>query len=339
MKPRITKLHGSFPSSRPFILTEEDYRTYPIKFAPLVNMVQQSLMENIFCLIGFSGNDPNFLYWTGWVRDNLGISTPPIYLCGILSLSSGERKVLENGNIIPVDLSSLFPQSKWSDPNLRQEKAMEWLLLTLMDGNPPNFIRWPDISKSSLHKTDSELPPLPPNSVMIPSKHDISPPDQLSADELIRIKQIWREYRLQYPGWVVAPQQSRDTLWAFTEHWIQPIIKSIDLLNLQDQLEIIYELCWRLNTLLFPLFNLSEIIPNIVLKINPFPQLLTLNDTKITPLMNQYKDLDWSYISKQWIELVFSLVREAREDKNEESFFNWISILEKVVTQKQDWLA
>ena len=53
MKPRIVKLHGSFPSHRPFIITEEDYRTYPKRFAPFVNMVQQSIMENVFCLIGF----------------------------------------------------------------------------------------------------------------------------------------------------------------------------------------------------------------------------------------------------------------------------------------------
>jgi SIR2-like domain len=45
MKPRIVKLHGSFPSHQPFIFTEEDYRTYPRKFAPFVNMVQQSIME------------------------------------------------------------------------------------------------------------------------------------------------------------------------------------------------------------------------------------------------------------------------------------------------------
>ena len=46
--PRIVKLHGSFPSHRPFIITEEDYRIYPVKFAPMVNTVQQSLLENVF---------------------------------------------------------------------------------------------------------------------------------------------------------------------------------------------------------------------------------------------------------------------------------------------------
>ncbi len=39
--PRIVKLHGSLPSNRPFILSEEDYRTYPKLFAPFVNLVQQ----------------------------------------------------------------------------------------------------------------------------------------------------------------------------------------------------------------------------------------------------------------------------------------------------------
>ena len=92
MKPRIVKLNGSFPSHRPFIITEEDFRTYPKKFAPFVNMVQQSMMENAFCLLGFSGDDPNFLSWSGWIRDNLGESKPPIYLCGLLELELSPSK-------------------------------------------------------------------------------------------------------------------------------------------------------------------------------------------------------------------------------------------------------
>ncbi|WP_197362549.1 SIR2 family NAD-dependent protein deacylase [Ralstonia pseudosolanacearum] len=54
---RIVKLHGSFPSQRPFIFTEDEYRRYPADFAPFVNLVRQSLLENVFCLVGFSGDD------------------------------------------------------------------------------------------------------------------------------------------------------------------------------------------------------------------------------------------------------------------------------------------
>ena len=84
--PRVVKLHGSLPSNRPFIVSEEDYRTYPRLFAPFVNLVQQTLLENELCLLGFSGDDPNFLEWSGWVRDQLGASARRIHLVGALDL-------------------------------------------------------------------------------------------------------------------------------------------------------------------------------------------------------------------------------------------------------------
>ena len=72
-------MHGSFPDIRPFIITEEDYRTYPNLFPEFVNTVRQSLIENCLCLIGFSGDDPNFLNWIGWLRDVMGKQAAPVY--------------------------------------------------------------------------------------------------------------------------------------------------------------------------------------------------------------------------------------------------------------------
>lgn len=108
MRPRIVKLHGSLDSKRPLIITEEHYRTYPEEFAPFVNMVQQAIMENLLCLVGFSGEDPNFLYWSGWVRDNLGKHAPPIYLVGLRRFTSAEDRLLHNRNVIPIDLSPVL---------------------------------------------------------------------------------------------------------------------------------------------------------------------------------------------------------------------------------------
>ena len=88
-RPRIVKLHGSLPAQFPLIVTEEDYRTYPAEFAPFVNTVQQSMMESVFLLIGFSGDDPNFLEWSGWVRDKLGPTALKIYLENLLSRVPG----------------------------------------------------------------------------------------------------------------------------------------------------------------------------------------------------------------------------------------------------------
>ncbi|MBY6784343.1 SIR2 family protein, partial [Clostridium botulinum] len=90
--PRIIKLHGSFPSYRPFIITEEDYRTYPHDFAPFVNTVQQALIENTFCMIGFSCDDPNFLKWIGWVNDHLGGNhTQNIYMISLSGESEAKQ--------------------------------------------------------------------------------------------------------------------------------------------------------------------------------------------------------------------------------------------------------
>ena len=62
MRPRIVKLHGTFPSNPPFIFTGEDFRMYPRRFAAFVNLTQQAMMENVFCLLGFSGDDPKELF-------------------------------------------------------------------------------------------------------------------------------------------------------------------------------------------------------------------------------------------------------------------------------------
>lgn len=44
------KLHGSFPAHSPFIFTEEDYRTYPRKFAPFVNGTYSTSMATEWLL-------------------------------------------------------------------------------------------------------------------------------------------------------------------------------------------------------------------------------------------------------------------------------------------------
>lgn len=108
ISPRIVKLHGSIPHVKPYIICDEDYRIYPIKYAAMVNTVQQAMLETRLCLIGFSGDDPNFQRWMGWIRDNMGECCPIIYLIGIYDkLSEPERRLLENRQIIVVDISCL----------------------------------------------------------------------------------------------------------------------------------------------------------------------------------------------------------------------------------------
>ena len=104
--PRIVKLHGSFPSNRPFIFTRSDFDSYNNKFAPLVNMVQQSIMETTFVLLGFSGDDPNFESWTKWVHKNLGEHMPKIYM---LAYDEHEREgLLNERGITLIDFKEVY---------------------------------------------------------------------------------------------------------------------------------------------------------------------------------------------------------------------------------------
>lgn len=108
-KPRIIKLHGSFPDKTPFIMTNEQFRVYPTEHAGFVNTVQQSFIEDTIVLFGFSGTDPNFQKWTGWIRDNIGEENANnVYLISVDPVSKAESMLFDDENIKVIDLSSIL---------------------------------------------------------------------------------------------------------------------------------------------------------------------------------------------------------------------------------------
>lgn len=141
-RPRIVKLHGSLPSSRPFVFTDEDFRQYPSHRPAMVNLVQQTMLENSLCLIGFSGSDPNYINWTGWVRDRLGDATPNIYMVSLTRISQADRDQLRRRHTIPIDLS--FLRDINALPPRSQSKMVKWFLRSLNAGRPADVLDWPD---------------------------------------------------------------------------------------------------------------------------------------------------------------------------------------------------
>jgi hypothetical protein len=131
-------------------------------------------MENVVCLVGFSGDDPNFLHWTGWVRDNLGDSAPYIYLCGLLGLNDSQRRLLYRRNVTPIDLTPLFPTREFPDVDERQRLATEWLLLSLEAGRPPDPLDWP-AEPAPLTERSPRLPDILPRSYDAPQKESFHP--------------------------------------------------------------------------------------------------------------------------------------------------------------------
>lgn len=231
--PRVVKLHGSLPSNRPFIFSEEDYRTYPRLFAPFVNLVQQVLLENELCLLGFSGDDPNFLEWSGWVRDQLGASARRIHLIGALGLHPAQRRLLESRYISAIDFSPLILAEE-KDKHLT---AATLFLDYLRESKPRAKWDWPEPRKYALASADPQ-----------------NTPEQalkVTRDTLT----LWRAERVSYPGWLICPLHIRDTMKTET---IQPLYHAKSCfaqLHPHERGQFIFELAWRFATLLIPLPN------------------------------------------------------------------------------------
>ena len=231
-RPRIIKLHGSLPTDRPFIVTDEDYRKYPHDFAPFVNTVRQALLEKTLCLIGFSGDDPNFLQWIGWIHDNFGVMTSrKMYLIGVHSLSRSQRMLLERRNIVPIDMSECSGVGR--DPYQGLDRFLEYLRLR---GHEEDPLAWP-------------------SGEMVEHGQDI---DQVVA--------AWKTTRTKYPGWVVVPEDRRHILWRNTSKWIDQL-PAEDALPGSLDLEFAFELTWRTEKSLVPIFdNHADFVEAVVNK-------------------------------------------------------------------------
>ncbi len=284
-QPRIIKLHGSLPSERPFIITEEDYRRYPVEFAPFVNTIQQSLLENTLCLIGFSSDDPNFLKWIGWIRDNLGKgNSPKIYLIDIFNISNAKKKLLEQCNVVLVDLS-LLPGVE-GDYAKGLDAFFEYLLSKKKDNSQ---LRWPPESPSLNRE-----------------KNNVS--------QIKNIVKEWKQQRRIYPNWVIVPQENRDRLWLYTESWIQTqLFQSLDV---PLSIDFLYELNWRLEKCLCPIFGcFIAKYEAIIGQFNPFPELVKIESAVYIKNKSEAESyISWEDIQTKWLELNIAVMRFYREE-------------------------
>ena len=233
--PRIVKLHGCFSASTPLIISEEDYRTYPQKYAPFVNTVQQTLLENTLCLIGFSGDDPNFLKWIGWIRDNLGAqNAPKIYLIGVLNLSTSQEKALAQYNITCVDMS-LCEGINEHDHHAGIKRFINYCESRKDDESQKGW------------ELNGKLTYSRYNSTNVPIVDDVH-------NELSELIGLWEIERTSYPNWLVAPNELRIKLWAYTCNWSSIFNKSISI-SLPILKSFVYEFLWRKEKSLLPIFD------------------------------------------------------------------------------------
>ncbi|NIG77042.1 SIR2 family protein [Klebsiella sp. Ap-873] len=223
--PRIVKLHGTVNISNDLIFTQEDYRKYPQRYAAMVNFARQVFIENELCLIGFSGDDPNFLQWAGWVRDNLSNNARRIYLVGSLNLTAAKRKYLESLNVSPIDLHDLVADYDSHDD--KHKRATEIFLNALDELRPPKAWDW---SPTNLHQLEN---------------HEQKLDDDIYKAKLLKKKIAALEAdRKTYPGWLICPEFVHEQL----ERQIRsayPSKENLSLLDPENKEKLLYEISWR----------------------------------------------------------------------------------------------
>lgn len=227
--PRIVKLHGTINVTEDLVFTQEDYRKYPLRHAAFVNFARQIFIENELCLLGFSGDDPNFLQWVGWVRDQLTTHARRIYIVGALHLTAAKRKYLESINVAPIDMAELV--ADYDDPDAKHAKVAELFLHTLKNLKPKQAWEW---SPTELHR-----------SAMTTEELDKTSSNPAHAAALLERKiETLVSDREAYPGWLVCPARIR---WELQTQINDPYpnTRNISQLAPDSREKLLYEIAWR----------------------------------------------------------------------------------------------
>lgn len=290
--PRIVKLHGTIGDANPLIFAEEDYRTYPTKYAAFVNFARQVFIENELCLVGFSGDDPNFLQWAGWVRDHLGGSARRIYLVGNLRLERATRKYLEAHNIAPVDL---YPLVNGLTRKVQHAAATRIFIDELRKSKPPLRHEW-KLTPSN------QFPLARAGADAYQRVHKDHP---FAAELLKETIPLFKADRENYPGWLICPVRHRQSLhYAGDANWLlrKPVL---DLLEPKLRADAVFEILWRRTTSFSPI------------------------DVELAAALTELVDAKPPEVDADMrLEFALALMRDARVSYDDDGMKRWGAIIE-----------
>src|SRR5690606_4970678 len=128
----------------------------------------------------------------GWIRDNLGKDkTQKIYMVGLFDLSAARIQLLAQRGGIVVDLSDCHGFDK-HDHKKSLARFFEYIR-----SHKSNALDWPCSSTARLPARETDR-----------------------TKEIQMVTEEWRRQRKSYPGWLVVPHGNRESLWVFTEAWL-----------------------------------------------------------------------------------------------------------------------
>ena len=152
-------------------------------------------------------------------------TAPKIFLAGVFDrMSEADRKLLNVRSIVPVDLSGFS-----MDAGTALGRFIAYL-----EGRRTRALEWP--------RDSGDVPPRAEE-----SEH--SKYREVAAE--------WRRQRRRYPGWVVVPADRRQSLWHDTENLLSKVSEMSseerEGLETPEDLDLAFELAWRLERCLYPL--------------------------------------------------------------------------------------
>ena len=301
--PRIVKLHGSIGTNEDFTFSQEDFRKYPENYAVFVNFARHVLIENDLCLLGFSGDDPNFIHWAGWVRDRLNNKARKIYLV-TLNLSAAKRKYLESINIIPIDLGAIVED--YTDSGLKHKKALELFLEAINVEKPVQDKDW---TPCDFHEHRIKFDPTHENwnRLFNDGEYAVSVIKPFIVD--------LQRNRESYPNWLIIPKSLGNEL----ESNLPPLSsRTIDSFDQPSKASILYEFAWRYKIL-------YKQLPKWLLE-------------ELSKLM-LHSNIDETLAKGKQVEIYLLLLRDARLSQDLGSFERWRNLAEQNSHQFETTLA
>ncbi len=241
-QPFLMKLHGDIKEPGSIIITEEDYRQYPAHHQAMIGHIQHTIMLETLVLIGFSGNDPNFIQWLGWVKDALSNNQRKVYLLTVDKVSDSLIKTFEKKNVIIVDLHNFA--GKGAKPSENIEAAIQYI-------------------HNLSHKREQESEQY--------RKQALAWGRTTSAHEkdIKVLYDKWKKERDSYPGWLVMPRDRRET-WTSVGGYTLPA-KQVEQLKAPEDILFLDQFNWRIERCLIPIDNSWEpIYLSVLNKYSPF---------------------------------------------------------------------
>lgn len=302
-KPRIVKLHGSFTDAKPYIMTEEDFRTYQQNHEIFITEVKYSFVNDTIILLGFSGDDPNFMNWSGWLRDQLEKDkTNNIVLISVNKLSTPEKKYFEKNNIKILDLNiylNRYPTTKLSDLFIKLFDFWNNIPDTKTENitNNKELIEWIEKLWKPKVRIEQEI-------------------KKNNFDKLLKeVTKNWKNERKTYPGNIALPYNYNNQLFWKTRDFVDDFVFLKKLDNNEQSINFLYELDWRWNLCGIPLFKHT---------IESYKKAIGFEEKKYKIKIKKFPKT----VQKKALKLLITLYKTYREDGDNQI----CTIIEKIIS-------